>query len=86
VVAVKNKVEDIRIAMGGVAPTPIRARKTEEVFKGQSLDEDKIAELSKTVMEEIRPITDVRGSGEYRKRVSASLLAKAVRQALGLEH
>jgi carbon-monoxide dehydrogenase medium subunit len=85
VVADKNKVQDIRIALGGVAPTPIRARKTEDAFKGKSLDWDRIAELSETVMEEIRPITDVRGSAEYRRQVSAGLLAKAVRQALGLE-
>jgi carbon-monoxide dehydrogenase medium subunit len=81
----RDKVADIRIALGGVAPTPIRARKTEDAFKGQSLDQDRIAELSETVMGEIRPITDVRGSAEYRKQVSASLLAKAVRQALGME-
>jgi CO/xanthine dehydrogenase FAD-binding subunit len=85
VVADKNKVQDIRIALGGVAPTPIRAGKSEDAFKGQSLDWDRIAELSETVMEEIRPITDVRGSAEYRKQVSASLLAKAVRQAVGME-
>ena len=84
-VADKNRVEDIRIALGGVAPTPMRARRTEDAFKGQNLGWDKIAELSGKVMEEISPITDVRGSAEYRKQVSASLLAKAVRQALGLE-
>ncbi|UCF97983.1 MAG: xanthine dehydrogenase family protein subunit M [Spirochaetaceae bacterium] len=85
VVAVKNKVEDIRIALGGVAPTPIRAPKTESAFKGQSLEPDRIAELSERVMEEISPISDVRGSAEYRRQVSARLLAKAVRQALGME-
>jgi len=85
VIADKGKVRDIRISLGGVAPTPIRAHKTEDAFKGQSLDWDRIAELSETVMSEIRPITDVRGSADYRKHVSAGLLAKAVRQALGLE-
>jgi carbon-monoxide dehydrogenase medium subunit len=78
-------VEDIRIALGGVAPTPVRARKTEAAFKGQSLDWERISELAGTVMEEISPISDVRGSAEYRKQVSAVLLAKAVRQALGME-
>jgi carbon-monoxide dehydrogenase medium subunit len=85
VVADKNKVEDIRIALGGVAPTPIRAPRTEDAFKGQTLDWHKIAELSRRVTGEVRPITDVRGSAEYRRQVSAGLLAKAVRQALGLE-
>ena len=81
----KNRVEDIRIALGGVAPTPIRARKTESSFKAQSLDWDRISVLSVTVTEEISPITDVRGSAEYRRQVSVSLLAKAIRQALGME-
>lgn len=85
VVADENRVEDIRIALGGVAPTPIRARRSEAAFKGQSLDWDRIAELSERVTDEISPITDVRGSAEYRKQVSAALLAKAVRQALGME-
>ena len=84
-VAGKSSVRDIRIALGGVAPTPIRARKTEDAFRGQSLDWDRIAELSRRVMEEISPISDVRGSAEYRRQVSAALVAKAVRQALGLE-
>ena len=84
-VADKGNVQDIRIALGGVAPTPIRARKTEDAFKGQSLDWDRITELSEGVMEEISPITDVRASAEYRKQVSAGLLAKAVRQAMGME-
>ena len=84
-VADKNTVKDVRIALGGVAPTPIRARKTEDAFRGQSLDWERIAELSRRVTEEVSPITDVRGSAEYRKQVSAGLLTKAIRQALGME-
>ena len=57
----------------------------EEAFKGRSLDRDTISELSGKVTEEIRPITDVRGSAEYRRQVTAALVAKAVRQALGME-
>ena len=85
IVAEKVRVEDIRIALGGVAPTPIRARKTESSFKAQSLDWERISALSEKVTEDIDPITDVRGSAEYRKQVSVGLLAKAIRQALGME-
>jgi carbon-monoxide dehydrogenase medium subunit len=85
IVAENARVEDIRIAMGGVAPTPIRAYKSESAFKGQSLDRKGISALSAKVKQEISPITDVRASAEYRRQVSASLLAKAVRQALGME-
>jgi CO/xanthine dehydrogenase FAD-binding subunit len=85
IVAEKHRVEDIRIALGGVAPTPMRARKTESSFKAQTLDWDRISALSRKVTEEISPITDVRGSAEYRRLVSVRLLAKAIRQALGME-
>jgi carbon-monoxide dehydrogenase medium subunit len=85
IVAEKHRVEDIRIALGGVAPTPMRARKTESSFKAQTLDWDRISALSQKVTEEISPITDVRGSAEYRRLVSVRLLAKAIRQALGME-
>ena len=85
VVAEKKRVEDIRIALGGVAPTPIRALTTEAAFRGQSLDWDTITVLSEKVSEEISPISDVRGSAEYRRQVCAGLVAKAVRQAVGME-
>ncbi|MEW5813787.1 MAG: xanthine dehydrogenase family protein subunit M [Spirochaetota bacterium] len=80
-----NTVEDIRIACGGVAPTPVRARKTEAAFKAKQLDWETINTISGEIVKEISPITDVRGSAEYRRRVSARLLAKAVRKALGME-
>lgn len=81
----QGKCRNIRIALGGVAPTPIRAPKTEEAFTGQSLDRQTISSLSETVSGEVKPISDVRGSAEYRKQVSAVLLAKAIRQALEME-
>lgn len=84
-VADGNQVEEIRIAVGGAAPTPIRAKKTERVFKGKKLDWKKIENLSGEIVKEISPITDVRGSAEYRRQVSVKLLSQAVRQALGME-
>jgi CO/xanthine dehydrogenase FAD-binding subunit len=80
-----GRVEDIRIAFGGVAPTPRRLPKTEAAFKGQALDWETVSRLSEGAAEEVSPITDVRASAEYRRQVSARLLAKAVREAMGLE-
>jgi len=80
-----GRVKDIRIAFGGVAPTPRRLPRTEAAFAGQALDRDSITRLAAGVAEEVSPITDVRGSAQYRREVSASLAAKAVRQALGME-
>ena len=80
-----GKVQDIRIALGGVAPKPVRARKTEAQFLGQALDSGNIEALAATVQEDICPITDVRGSAAYRREVSARILARAVRVCSGME-
>jgi len=80
-----GSVQDIRIAFGGVAPTPRRLPKTEAAFKGQKLDWDAVARLAASAAQEVSPITDVRATAEYRRGVSAKILAKAVREAWGME-
>jgi carbon-monoxide dehydrogenase medium subunit len=80
-----TKVRDIRIGLGGVAPIPIRARKTEEAFKGKSIDTDSLDQLCGTVKADIEPITDVRASARYRREVSGNLVKKAVRCSIGME-
>ena len=84
-VAEGGKVREIAIACGGVAPTPLRARRAEKAFRGQPLEPERVRALAEEVQPDIRPISDVRGSAEYRRRVTAALLARAVRQAAGLE-
>lgn len=78
-------VEDIRIALGGVAPLPLRAVKTEALFKSKILNENNIEELALEITNEVTPITDVRSGAAYRREVSAALLVKAVRECLGME-
>lgn len=58
--------DDIRIAMGAVAPTPIRARKAEEYINGKKLTNETIKEASDIAASEAKPIDDVRSSREYR--------------------
>jgi len=60
-------VADARIALGAVAPTPIRARQAEEVIKGKAINEQLIDGVVKAAAKEISPISDVRGSAEYRQ-------------------
>ena len=85
IVANGDRVEDIRIALGGVAPKPIRAKKTEAIFKGETLDLSKIENLSGNLANDMSPISDVRGSAEYRKELTINLLKKALRKCLGME-
>jgi carbon-monoxide dehydrogenase medium subunit len=81
----ENRVKDIRIALGGVAPKPIRAKVTESDFIQKEPNDRNVASIAQGVSKEISPITDVRGSADYRREVSAKLLTKAVRICAGLE-
>ncbi len=83
--ATASKIEEARIALGGVAPTPLRARLTEEMLAGQKPAAALVEQIAARVEHEIRPISDVRASAEYRRQVTGKLLAKALRLALGLE-
>ena len=62
----------VRVALGSVAPTVVRATKTEAALAaGASIDAAR-----RTLVEEIAPIDDVRSDAEYRRRVAANLLAR----------
>jgi len=74
--------KDVRIALGSVAPTPIRARKTENKFRGLPATEDVIEENCSCVVQDISPISDVRASAEYRKEMSIVLTKRALFEAL----
>jgi carbon-monoxide dehydrogenase medium subunit len=78
-------VKDILIALGGVAPRPVRAPKTEALFRGKSLEPRIIETAAESVIGEIDPITDVRGSAEYRREISPKILARSVKICAGLE-
>src|SRR5262249_4497433 len=64
--------DEIRIALGSVAPTVVRALRTEAALaRGAST-----AEAQRMLMDEIAPIDDIRSTAEYRRRVAANLLAR----------
>ncbi len=67
-------VSDVRIALGSVAPTPVRATRTEAALRGKRLDESAIAAATKMLTSEIAPIDDIRSTARYRTRVAANLL------------
>ena len=71
-----GSVEDIRLAMGSVAPVPLRLAETESLIKGRSLDRQLIVLASKTAAEEIKPIDDIRSTARYRKAVAGNLVAE----------
>jgi len=73
---VDNRFQDVKIALGAVAPTPLRAKKAETFLKGRSASEDVIDEASQIVRDEINPISDVRASKEYRREMAYTLTKK----------
>lgn len=62
-----------RIALGSVAPVPMRARGAEDFITGKEISEEILRRAGDTVAREIRPIDDVRSTEEYRREVSAVL-------------
>jgi len=67
-------VADVRIALGSVAPLPIRAVRTEAALRGRPLDAAAIDGAAQTLTAEIAPIDDVRSTARYRTRVAVNLL------------
>lgn len=77
-----NKIEDIRIAVGSVAPTPLRLEKVEKFIKGAIIDQEILKDAVKIINEEIKPISDVRASESYRRMVIGSLFQDAFKEIL----
>ena len=73
-----GKIESIRIAYGSVAPTVIRTLKTEALLSGSVLSDELIEAAKQEVMNEVRPITDVRSTAEYRRTVSGNILKRCL--------
>jgi len=64
----------VRIALGSVAPIPLRCRKTEDALQGGRLDENAIAKAKDELSREIVPIDDIRSTKDYRLQVSLNVL------------
>jgi aerobic carbon-monoxide dehydrogenase medium subunit len=76
-------VADVRIALGSVGVTPIRATAAEAVLRGQPLKTEAFAEAGEKAKEAVDPISDFRGSAGYKKDMAAVFVRRALEQALG---
>lgn len=77
-----DMIEDFRISLGAVAPTPLRIFKAEEYLRLKPLNEENLKIAEAIVEEEIKPITDVRSTQWYRREVSKILVRDALNQIL----
>jgi CO/xanthine dehydrogenase FAD-binding subunit len=73
---VNGEIEDVRIAVGSVAPTPIRLTETERILKGKRLDAAAVVRARKMAAAETRPIDDIRSTARYRAAVVSNLVGE----------
>lgn len=71
-------VEQARLSLGGVAPTPLLLRRASEAMAGRKLSVGLLAEVLQIADGEISPISDVRGSAEYKRLLARQLLIGAL--------
>ncbi len=83
-VALQNWGGKVRIAVGAVAPTPVRAHTVEKVINDGG--EKDWARAAKLVIDDISPITDLRGSREYRYHIAEVLVRRGLEQIMGCEN
>jgi len=80
VIAEDGVCKDVRIALGAVAPTPLRAKKAEAVLKGQGFDAEAMEKAAEVAAGESSPIDDHRASAEYRREMVRVLTRRAIQQ------
>jgi CO/xanthine dehydrogenase FAD-binding subunit len=74
---------DVRVALGSVAATPVRALATESALEGRAPNPETADLAAETLAGELSPIEDVRSTAEYRRLVAARILHRIVREAGG---
>ncbi len=73
--------EEAKIALGAVAPVPMRAIKTERLIKGKALTQPLMERAGIQASKEASPITDVRATAEYRRKMVEVLTKRALMEA-----
>ncbi|MGH8806145.1 MAG: FAD binding domain-containing protein, partial [Polaromonas sp.] len=83
---VENKlITRVSIGAGGVAPTPVRAVKTEAALRGQPWTMDTVKQATATLRAEFQPISDMRASAAYRSEVLGNLMQRFWLESQGLQ-
>jgi carbon-monoxide dehydrogenase medium subunit len=75
-------IESARIALGAVAPTPVRAPKAETSLAGQPAGDEAFARAAEIAAGECSPISDLRGSAEFRQHLVRVMVERIVRVAV----
>jgi carbon-monoxide dehydrogenase medium subunit len=73
---------DLRLGLNSVGPKIFRARKSEEVVRGQRINEKLVTQMAEVAADEADPIEDVRGSADYKREMVKVMVRRAMQQAL----
>jgi aerobic carbon-monoxide dehydrogenase medium subunit len=78
-----GSIEDIRVVLGCVAGTPVRATAMEDKLRGQAASADAIREAAQAAGEGLEPPSDVHATGDYRRDMACVMAGRAVLSATG---
>lgn len=79
-----NKIQSARIVYGGVGPTTIRLNQVEDQITGQDINPAWLDATKNKITQSFNPLTDLRGTADYRKILIANLFEKFAKEQLGL--
>lgn len=79
----QGRLRDVRLALGSVGPTPLRATTTEAALEAATPDAATAARAREALTSELRPIDDVRSTADYRREVAGRVLQRLIREAGG---
>jgi carbon-monoxide dehydrogenase medium subunit len=77
-----NTCDDVRVALGAAATTPVHARGVENALRGQRLDAQKIKDAAALVRDEVDPLDDLRGSAAYKREMARVWTQRALQELL----
>lgn len=75
-------IDTARIALGAVAPTPIRSPRAEQTLQGQKPSPELFVQAGQAAQNDCAPITDFRGGAAYRKAMTAVVVRRVLETAL----
>ncbi|HEY1295127.1 MAG TPA: xanthine dehydrogenase family protein subunit M [Chloroflexota bacterium] len=81
-VGADNTCQDVRVALGAAATTPVHARNVENALRGQRLDAQKIKDAAALVRGEVDPLDDLRGSAAYKREMARVWTQRALQELL----
>jgi len=79
-----GRCQEVRVALGASASTPIHATAVEETIRGQEVSHTNIQRAAEAVADQVDPLDDFRGSAEYKRDMAVVFTRRALEQVLGL--